>query len=162
MCGFGLAIFRFTSSMSPDVAHQCLDLGDQHATAHVSSCDATSGQQSGCVKNLGGLAPSGRLLAPDVDPKASQPAYGHGNLHQTHFERVGVALGSVPGAQTVPRSEITGLLHALRHTKGDAVIQCDNWSVCRTFSKGPSAKHILRVSGLEGLGSPIISGAGSD
>ena len=33
-------------------------------------------------------------------------------------------------------------MHALRHTKGDAVIQCDNWSVCRTFSKGPSAKPI--------------------
>ena len=42
----------------------------------------------------------------------------------------------------MPRSEITALLHALRHTKGDALIECDNRSVFRTFSKGPSAKPI--------------------
>ena len=58
------------------------------------------------------------------------------------FHRVRYALGSVPGTQTVPRSEITVLLHALRHTKGDALIECDNRSVFRTFSKGPSAKPI--------------------
>ena len=39
---------------------------------------------------------------------------------------VGVASGSVPGKQTVPRSEMVGLLHALMHTKGDAFFQCDN------------------------------------
>ena len=39
---------------------------------------------------------------------------------------VGTASWSVPGKQTVPRSEMTGLLHALMHTKGDAIFQCDN------------------------------------
>ncbi len=42
----------------------------------------------------------------------------------------------------MPRSEITALLHALRHTKGAALIECDNRSVFGTFSKGPSAKPI--------------------
>ena len=58
------------------------------------------------------------------------------------FHRIGHASWSVLGTQTVPRSEITGLLHALRHTKGDAIIECDNRSVFRTFSKRPSAKPI--------------------
>ena len=39
------------------------------------------------------------------------------------FELVGSAFGSVPGKQTVPRSEMTGLLHALMHTKGNAIIE---------------------------------------
>ena len=56
------------------------------------------------------------------------------------FELVGSAFGSVPGKQTVPRSEMTGLLHALMHTKGDAIIECDNKAVWRIFSKGPSAQ----------------------
>ena len=50
------------------------------------------------------------------------------------------ASGSVHGKQTVPRSEMTGLLHALLHTKGDAVFQCDNKGVWRTFCKGPRAQ----------------------
>ena len=49
------------------------------------------------------------------------------------FEWVGSAFGSVPGKQTVPRSEMTGLLHALMHTKGDAFIECDNKAVWRFF-----------------------------
>ena len=42
---------------------------------NASSCNTAGEQPSGCVKNLGGLAPSGRLLRHDIDPKASQPAY---------------------------------------------------------------------------------------
>ena len=42
---------------------------------NASSCDTAGEQPSGCVKNLGGLAPSGRLLRHDIDPKALQPAY---------------------------------------------------------------------------------------
>ena len=56
------------------------------------------------------------------------------------FEVVGSSFGSVPGKQTVPRSEMIGLLHALMHTKGDAIIECDNKSVWRIFSKGLSAR----------------------
>ena len=72
--------------MSPDAAHQNFSIRDYHAAAHASSCYTAGEQQSGCVKNLGGLAPSGRLLPPDIDPKASQPAYGHGNLRGTSVQ----------------------------------------------------------------------------
>ena len=53
---------------------------------------------------------------------------------------LGVASRSVPGKQTVPRSEMTGLLHALLHTKGEAISQCDNKGVFITFLKGPRAQ----------------------
>ena len=52
------------------------------------------------------------------------------------FQLVGSAFGSVPGKQTVPRSEMAGLLHALLHTKGDAIMECDNRAVWRIFSRG--------------------------
>ena len=53
---------------------------------------------------------------------------------------VGVAAGSAPGKQTVLRSEMTGLLHAPLHTKGEAIFQCDNRGVYNTFLKGPRAQ----------------------
>ena len=72
------------------------------------------------------------------------------------FELVGSAFGSVPGKQTVPRSEMTGLLHALMHTKGDAIIECDSKAVWRIFSKGPSAQP--EYNGLCGF---VFFGRGS-
>ena len=60
--------------MSPDAAHQSLGLSDHHAAAHAFTCYTAGEQPSGCVKNLGGLAPSASLLCRDIDPKASQPA----------------------------------------------------------------------------------------
>ena len=56
------------------------------------------------------------------------------------LEEVGVASGSVPGKQTVPRSEMTGLLRALLHTKGEATFQYDNEGVFNTFIEGPRAQ----------------------
>ena len=35
---------------------------------------------------------------------------------------------------------MTGLLHALLHTKGDAIFQCDNRGVWCTVPKGPRAQ----------------------
>ena len=61
-------------------------------------------------------------------------------LRNGGFELVGSAYGSVPGKQTVPRSEMAGLLPALLHTKGDAVVECDNKAVWRILSKGPKAQ----------------------
>ena len=35
---------------------------------------------------------------------------------------------------------MAGVLHALLHTKGDAIVECDNRAVWRIFSKGPTAQ----------------------
>ena len=56
------------------------------------------------------------------------------------LEATASGYGSVPGKHTVPRREMTGLLHALLHTEGDATVQCDNTGVWRTFVKGPHAQ----------------------
>ena len=82
----GKAHESFDDFMSPAAAHQNFSIRDYHAAAHASSCYTAGEQQSGCVKNLGGLAPSGRLLPPDIDPKASQPAYGYANLRGTSVQ----------------------------------------------------------------------------
>ena len=42
------------------------------------------------------------------------------------FTVVGTAYGTVCGKQTVPRSEIQGLLHLLLYIKGNAIITIDN------------------------------------
>jgi hypothetical protein len=51
---------------------------------------------------------------------------------------LGHSFGCVPGVQTVPRSEATSILHALRTTKGNATFVCDNWSVVAAWHKGDS------------------------
>ena len=59
---------------------------------------------------------------------------------------LGCAKGSIPGKQTVPRSEITAILHALITTNGDCIYVCDSKSVARIYNKGHYAEPI--VNGL--------------
>ena len=58
-------------------------------------------------------------------------------VDQFSFDYLGHAFGSTPGRQTVPRAEALAILHALRTTKGNALMVCDNWGVVSTYNKGP-------------------------
>ena len=62
------------------------------------------------------------------------------------FTIVGYAMGSVPGSQTVPRSEMAAILHTLRTTSGNAVYVCDNQKVASCYNKGTSYEP--RANGL--------------
>ena len=76
------------------------------------------------------------------DPRSRRCCFGAAVIkvaaHQ--FTLVGTAYGTVCGKQTVPRSEMRGLLHMLHYTKGDAIIVIDNKQVVDTFSKGLRAR----------------------
>ena len=51
------------------------------------------------------------------------------------FGYVGHVHGQVPGTHTVPRSKATAILHALRHTSGNAAYVVDSWWSLRSFKK---------------------------
>ena len=63
-------------------------------------------------------------------------AFIRANDDFSSLEYVGHAHGSVPGKQTVPRSEATALLHTLATTRGNAVYVCDNYGVFCNYKKG--------------------------
>ena len=63
-------------------------------------------------------------------------AFIRAEQHVNSFSYVGYASGSVPGEQTVPRSEATALLHTLNTTKGNCVFIADNLGTVTNYSKG--------------------------
>ena len=90
MCGFGLAIFRITSAISPDVHHQSGETqvhasdysGDLEApkdfmspdfSEHALSCGKAGEQPNGFVKNFGALCRLGAVCAKTLTQNLHNP-----------------------------------------------------------------------------------------
>ena len=93
----------------------------------------------GCL--VGGDGSGGRHTR---DPRLRRCAFSMvvirpGNVSDPEvFKVLGIASGPIPGKQTVPRAETTGIWHTLRFTKGNAVYLCDNLGVAKSYRKGTS------------------------
>ena len=76
------------------------------------------------------------------DPRIRRCCFGAAVIRVVahSFDLVGIAYGTVCGKQTVPRSEMQGLLHMLIFIRGNAVIIIDNKGVVNTFWKGKRAR----------------------